>query len=488
MDITNCFRDTEFRNFVIQKYCNGNLYIRKGDVENITELILPKQNYMITENSKGETVTKMTSGFPITSLAGIEHFTALEVLICSGNSTIKEVDISKNKRLRVFHCSGNKLTTLPLKNSTIEEIDCSHNPIEKQNFSIFPQLKILNCGVCQLSEISVSKNTELEILICRYNPIKELDTSNNFKLKVLDCNNTKYISYLQLKKNIYLEELDCGFNSLSGLDISNLTKLKKIVCYHNKLTELHLQNNKQVEYLSCMTNRLMELDICNNIELKLLDCSENQLSELDVSKNTKLEILDCNHNQLKKIDLVNNTALTVLKVFNNQLREIDVSKNTVLERFICSDNQLISVPNVSTLKKLDYFSYSGNPIPEPDFTVKGVGKFVFDIHSTDYSLINDSLSITVSVSNLAGIKKLSTIIKKVINQLENFKSEAIKFIGEKYPEEDSKELILSDIVFDADKTFRLGFDAGDSPAGRLYLYLEFDRNLNMKEEIIYETY
>lgn len=487
MDITSSFKDIEFRNFIIQTYCDGET-IKKSDVEHITEMVIPQQSYFISENDKGELVTNMTSGFPIHSLEGIEHFTALEILICSHNKTIEKWDLSNNKNLKIFHCSNNNFTELYINEAGIEELDCSHNPLIGLPLHKFPDLKILNCGVCKISEISLENNLLLEILICRYNPLESIDISNNPNLKVLDCNSTKLLQYLHTDKNTNLEELDCGFNALSNLDTRPLTNLKKLVCYHNKLTELNLSENKQLEYLSCMTNLLTHLDISCNTKLTNLDCSSNQLKSLDISKNINLKTLDCNNNQLTEIDLTKNTELTILKVFNNKLTEIDISQNKMMERFICSDNKLTIVPDTSENKLISYFSYTGNPIIEPDHTIKGVGTFVYDNSSIEYGLESDGFHITVNVSNLAGIKRLSATIKKVIANLNNFKTQIIEFLKKNYPEEDSSGLVFQLIVFEPNKTFKLAYDAGDSPAGRLYLYFEFDKNMSLKEEIIYETY
>ncbi|MEY8745352.1 hypothetical protein [Paenibacillus tundrae] len=43
-------------------------------------------------------------------------------------------------------------------------------------------------------------------------------------------------------------------------------------------------------------------------------------------------------------------------------------------------------------------------------------------------------------------------------------------IAEAHSDEDVNELVLADAEFQPDRYFRLGYDAGDTPAGQLYIY------------------
>jgi hypothetical protein len=48
--------------------------------------------------------------------------------------------------------------------------------------------------------------------------------------------------------------------------------------------------------------------------------------------------------------------------------------------------------------------------------------------------------------------------------------QALRTIAEAHPDEDINELVLADAEFQEDRYLRLGYDAGDTPAGRLYIY------------------
>ena len=81
----------------------------------------------------------------IQSLKGIEFFTALEYLSCTGNQ-LTTLDVSKNTKLTQLYCTENQLTTLDVSNNTA--------------------LTKLDCGYNQLTTLDVSKNTALVELRC----------------------------------------------------------------------------------------------------------------------------------------------------------------------------------------------------------------------------------------------------------------------------------------------------------------------------------
>jgi uncharacterized protein YkwD len=66
----------------------------------------------------------------ISSLSGIEYFTALTRLECERNQ-LTALDVSKNTALTYLDCQFNQLTALDLsKNSNIKVIRCGNNPIK----------------------------------------------------------------------------------------------------------------------------------------------------------------------------------------------------------------------------------------------------------------------------------------------------------------------------------------------------------------------
>ena len=100
----------------------------------------------------------------ISSLQGIEYFTALTVLDCEDNE-LTTLDVSKNTALKQLYCSENYLTSLDVSNNVA--------------------LVYLDCYCNELTSLDVSKNTALESLDCLENKLTTLDVSKNTALKTL---------------------------------------------------------------------------------------------------------------------------------------------------------------------------------------------------------------------------------------------------------------------------------------------------------------
>ncbi|MEG2366271.1 MAG: leucine-rich repeat domain-containing protein, partial [Alistipes sp.] len=84
----------------------------------------------------------------ITTLQGIEYFTALTYLDCDYNQ-LTSLDVSKNTMLIKLYCSENQLTSLDVsKNTALIKLYCSEN---------------------QLTSLDVTKNTALTEFACSDN-------------------------------------------------------------------------------------------------------------------------------------------------------------------------------------------------------------------------------------------------------------------------------------------------------------------------------
>ena len=81
----------------------------------------------------------------ISDLTGIEAFTALTELFCSGNQ-LTSLDASKNTALTRLDCYGNLLASIDVSKNT--------------------DLTYLNCYNNKLTSLDVSKNTALTYLVC----------------------------------------------------------------------------------------------------------------------------------------------------------------------------------------------------------------------------------------------------------------------------------------------------------------------------------
>ena len=236
----------------------------------------------------------------ISSLQGIEYFTALTVLDCEDNE-LTTLDISKNTALVKLYCSMNYLTSLDITNNVA--------------------LKCLSCYDNELTSLDVSKNTALTFLDCEENKITALDISMCTELK----------------------SLTCGDNELTQLDISNLTYLESLNCYYNNLTTLDVSNNPNLEYLNCENNQLSSLDISNNPNLGLVFCDGNQISSLDFTNNPLLYFVSLTRNKIsgQNMDNLISSLLQYTETPEPIIDLIDYSEGD--EENVCTKTQVAAI-------------------------------------------------------------------------------------------------------------------------------------------------
>jgi Leucine-rich repeat (LRR) protein len=259
----------------------------------------------------------------ISSLQGIEYFTALTMLDCEDNE-LTTLDISKNTALVKLYCSWNHLTSLDITNNVA--------------------LKRLLCYDNELTSLDVSKNTALTYLDCEENKITALDVSM--------CTE--------------LESLTCGYNELTQLDISNLTYLERLYCYDNYLTTLDVSNNPNLVRLECEDNQISSLDISNNPYLWLVYCDGNQISSLDVSKNTELRYLSITRNKIsgQNMDNLISSLLQYEGTSAPVFDVIDYSEGD--EENVCTKTQVAAIkakgwePRYYNEEEDDWFEYEGS--------------------------------------------------------------------------------------------------------------------------------
>jgi uncharacterized protein YjdB len=146
----------------------------------------------LSENEISKVANIIVGSKDISSLKGIEYFTALDWLDCTNNK-LTSLDVSKNTALTRLHCYDN-----------------------------------------QLMALDVSKNTALKYLYCRNNQLMVLDVSKNTALTVLSCYSNQLTS-LDVSKNTALTGLWCYNNKLTALDVSRNTAMTTVVCWGNNI-------------------------------------------------------------------------------------------------------------------------------------------------------------------------------------------------------------------------------------------------------------
>ena len=186
IDETN-FPDENFRNWVLSQDYGQDGMLTEAEIAGVTEIDVSRKN--------------------ISSLKGIEYFTALTGLYCNGNQ-LTSLDMSENTLLKCLICDYNSLTSLNVTKCTaLVNLDCESN---------------------QLTALDITNNTALTDLTCGENLLTSLDVSNNIYLKDFDCSNNK-ITALNVSNNKVLSDFVCYKNMINGTAMDALIESLPIV-------------------------------------------------------------------------------------------------------------------------------------------------------------------------------------------------------------------------------------------------------------------
>ena len=327
------FPDENFRSWLLEQDYGKDGILTEEEIEKVIEIVVPERN--------------------ISSLKGIEYFTALIYLDCYNNQ-LTSLDVSHNLVLTELYCFENQLTSLNVSECpALTYLSCDENQLTSLDVSHNLALTELHCSYNQLTTLDVSQNIALTSLWCHYNQLTSLDLSQNTALIGLLCWNNR-LSLLDLSKNIALTELICYDNQLSTLDVSNNTALTGLQCSRNQLTSLDVSHNPDMYYLYCDGNQLKALDVSQNTALSYLDCGFNQLTSLDVSKNPALTTLYCCTNQIK------GEAMDALISTLPQNTSTDVYGLYVYDSIALGEGNVCTQKQVATAKDKGWTSYYRN--------------------------------------------------------------------------------------------------------------------------------
>ena len=199
------FPDSVFRYYIETSIdTNGDKMLSNHEIGAVTSICLYAE-------MDGENYFKYVS-----SLKGIELFSALEELNCS-------------------HC---RLTTLDLSaNTELQEVNCSYNQLTSLKLSANKVLRKLNCSMNQLTVLNPSANTALGWMDCAFNDLTVLDVSKN-QIETLICSDNQLTS-LKIGENDFLDYLDCKYNRLKSVDVSGAPKILDILFYGTDTSEPH---------------------------------------------------------------------------------------------------------------------------------------------------------------------------------------------------------------------------------------------------------
>lgn len=195
------FPDANFRSYLLSQSYGSDGVLTNSEIADIEYI------YLLFEK--------------IENLKGIEFFTSLTYLDCSGNY-LSSLDLSNNTRLVTLYCDNNQLTSLNVSGcSSLNRFTCGHNQLYSLDISGSTNLKYMDCSSNPLGTLDVSKNTILKNLYCKENQLTSLDVSYNAMLEYLDCSGNQ-LTTLDLSNNSELYYLYCQQNQINGTGMDAL--------------------------------------------------------------------------------------------------------------------------------------------------------------------------------------------------------------------------------------------------------------------------
>lgn len=380
-----------------------------SDLE-ISEKIFPDEifrtfvtNHFDTDKNKilsSDEISKIenidVSNMGIEDLTGIEYFTNVNYLYCSGNK-LKTLNLNKLTNMTVLNCSFNYLTELDLSNcSSLISFECKNNALpvtldenDTFDFSTIKGFSIQNASnwsknvTIDDTKLSLSKDATSKLITYDYLVSAPLikDTYINFSIIVaptvlddVEINettfpDTSFREYISLNfdkdKNLLLttEELNAvTYLFVPSKNISDLTgfsyfpNVAFLNCEDNLITSIDLKSFSNLRCIYISDNKLSQILFGESINLEEIYCSNNEISYLDTSLLSHLTKLYCDNNLLTTLDTSTLINLNELNCSKNRLYSIDLSTCTALEFFECKEN--ISDANIDSNNNIDLSSFS----------------------------------------------------------------------------------------------------------------------------------
>jgi len=199
----------------------GNNQILESGLESIRELDL-------SDPTGGSTI-----GF-LDDLSGIENFTNLRRLTIERQS-LRNIDLSKNKKLEYIHIGNNKLISINLDGlENLETLELNGNKLESINLSDSPYITHLRLAENFFSSYDLSSTPRVDYLVLKSNPLTQLSNLND----------------LTLLRYLYM-----GSTNLSSLDVSQLPSLQVVeVPNTNLLNCIQVSQNQLDNFVSTWIN------------------------------------------------------------------------------------------------------------------------------------------------------------------------------------------------------------------------------------------
>ncbi|RRC97148.1 leucine-rich repeat domain-containing protein [Prevotella sp. OH937_COT-195] len=309
-------------------------------------------------------------------------------ILCIENTPLQKIDLSKNNMIKQVMLANNSIAELimPEDASRLELMDCSGNyklqnidfstcvniiqinllqtSVTKLPLSKLTKMKVFSAGLARpITLIELPENGSLEKLYIPAAGLTSINLSNCEKLTELVLSNNWGLANIDCTKLTELKVLDCIGTAIEGIDLGKCAKLEELKCNNCNIKSLDVSNNPKLKVLDCFVNQIEEL-LLENTQLENLDCSGNEnLSKLTLP--ATLKDLDCSACKLEEINIKTPEIMESLVCGKNNIRVLDVSRMSSLASLTCNENKIEEL-DTKELTSLLNINVEANPLTSLD--------------------------------------------------------------------------------------------------------------------------
>ena len=193
------------------------------------------------------------------------------------------------------------------------------------------------------------------------------------------------ISEIDLTKSHALQTLDLSRNALTEINFDGNRKLQQVTLDDNKLKDLTFLGHNYLQSISANQNELETIEFNKSLGLTTLKVSNNKLQNINLGSMNMLAYFEANGNLLDKLDLSDCTELIDLRVRDNYLTELNLRNNTKLNIVWVDGNKfLFSTMPETTSPTFSYSSQKKVEIPKASFIVDLSSEYQIGENTTTY--------------------------------------------------------------------------------------------------------
>lgn len=312
----------------------------------------------------------------------------------SDYSAVRQVTVSKSKRLpkAIWQCQN--LQTLELVNSKVKTL----GKLKK-----LPNLQVVNVlNNTPHGKLRISKSKTVKQLTIRGDNPTNLPAGykNLARLEKLDLSSCALTRFpTGLTKNTYLKEIVLNSNSiqLSNSRIEFLPSVEKLALQRNKLDAIpeQIKNLPNLKQLTLNHNSISVVDpaLGELQHIEQISFYRNKLTQLPegIFRMSNLKEIDLYYNNVERVDerLGNLKNLEVLYLSNNKLIQIpeSIGNLTHLRELYLSNNRLVEMPTTfGALQQLKVLRINSNRLSQFSFDITSlVGLENLDISSNQFT-------------------------------------------------------------------------------------------------------